>query len=443
MKAIVLGICLLCMMLAVPAFGGTIFPYKYQKETLPNGLTVILIPMDSPGLVTYWSIVRTGSRDEVEPNRSGYAHFFEHMMFRGTKKYPGPVYDRIVTGLGANANAYTTDDYTAYHLLFAKEDLEKVIEIESDRFQNLDYTEPAFQTEAGAIYGEFRKSQTSPFFSLDEKLRDAAYDVHTYKHTTMGFEADVKAMPQGYEYSRSFFHRFYRPDNVVLLIVGDINPEKTLDLVKKYYGSWERGYAPAKIKPEPDQKGDRKVDISYSGQTLPILDVAYKGAALDPKDRSFVAAMLLGDLAFGPNSDLYKKLVIREQKVELLMPSFPMNRDMPLFEIVTMVKKAEDIPYVRDQIEKTLEEFKIRPVDAAKLDAVKRHNKYAFLMGLDSPERVAEAMARFIALTGGLEVVDQLYAEMDQVTPQDILQATKKYFDPKRRTVAVLKGTQS
>ncbi len=171
--------------------------------------------------------------------------------------------------------------------------------------------------------------------------------------------------------------------------------------------------------------------------------MAYKGDPLDPANRDFVAGQLIADLAFGPTSDLYKKLVSREQKVEFLTPSFPMNRDMPLFEIVAMVKKAEDIPYVRDQIYQTLEEFKTRPVDAAKLDAVKRHNKYAFLMGLDSPERVAEAMARFIALTGGLEVVDQLYTEMDQVTPQDILQATKKYFDAQRRTVAVLKGTQS
>ena len=172
------------------------FPYKYQKEVLPNGLTVIMIPMESPGLVAYYSVVRTGSRDEVEPGKSGFAHFFEHMMFRGTKKYPGPVYDSVFTSIGADANAYTTDDYTAYHMNFAKEDLEKVIEMESDRFQNLDYEKPAFQTEAGAVYGEYRKSITSPFSLLNEKVQDLAYDVHTYKHTTIGFEADIKAMPE-------------------------------------------------------------------------------------------------------------------------------------------------------------------------------------------------------------------------------------------------------
>ena len=94
-------------------------------------------------------MVRTGSRDEVEPGRSGFAHFFEHMMFRGTKKYPGPVYDRIVTSLGARANASTTDDFTMFHLTFAKEDLEKVIEIESDRFQNLNYEQAGVSDRGG------------------------------------------------------------------------------------------------------------------------------------------------------------------------------------------------------------------------------------------------------------------------------------------------------
>ncbi len=443
MKLVGILIVLAGMALAAAAPAAAIFPYKHHKETLPNGLTVILIPMESPGLVAYWSIVRTGSRDEVEPGRSGYAHFFEHMMFRGTKKYPGPVYDKIVTGLGADANAYTTDDYTAYHLEFAKDDLEKVVEIESDRFQNLDYAEAAFQTEAGAVYGEYRKSVTQPFFLLDEKLRDTAYDAHTYKHTTMGFEADVKAMPQGYQYSRSFFHRFYRPENVVLLIAGDLDPANTLRLVRKHYGAWQRGYAPPQIKPEPPQQGERKADVAYPGQTLPILDIGYKGDPLDPDNRDFVAALVLGDLAFGKTSELYKKLVIREQKVEFLLPSFPINRDAPLVEIVAMVKKAEDIGYVRDEVYRTLEEFKTRPVDAKRLDEVKRHNKYAFLMDLDSPGRVAGALARFVALTGGIDVVDRLYAALDRVTPEDVARAAAKYFDPKRRTVAVLKGASS
>ena len=255
-----------------------ILPYPVQREVLPNGLTVIMIPMPSPGLISYYSVVRTGSRDEVEPGRTGYAHFFEHMMFRGTKTYPGADYDRIVTGIGADANAFTTDDLTAFHLTFAKEDLETVVKIESDRFQNLSYDTEGFKTEAGAVYGEFRKDQTSPFFLLEERLKDLAYEHHPYKHTTMGFEADVKNMPQGYDYSLSFFRRFYRPENVVLLIVGDVDPTETMALVRKYYGSWAKGYEPATIPSEPAQQKEKTGEVKYPGQTLPVLTIAYKSA---------------------------------------------------------------------------------------------------------------------------------------------------------------------
>ena len=133
-----------------------------------------------------------------------------------------------------------------------------MIELEADRFQNLHYERPEFQTEAGAVYGEYRKDQTEPAFMLEEKLRDTAFDRHTYKHTTMGFEADVKNMPQGYEYSQTFFQRFYRPENVVLLVVGDFDPAAALKLIEEYYGPWKPGYKPADIKPEPAQTGERQ-----------------------------------------------------------------------------------------------------------------------------------------------------------------------------------------
>jgi zinc protease len=391
-------------------------------------------------LVSYYSVVRTGSRDEVEPGRSGFAHFFEHMMFRGTKKHPGADYDRIVTSIGAQANAFTTDDLTCFHLTFAKEDLEKVIEIESDRFQNLSYSKPAFQTEAGAVYGEYRIGAANPGFALDEKLHDLAFDAHTYKHTTIGFEADVKAMPKAYDYSRSFYHRFYRPENVVLLVVGDFDPQPTFAWIEQYYGPWAKGYQPPKITPEPPQTAPRSAEIAFPGRTLPILVIAYKGDAFDPANRDYVAARLLGQLAFGPQSELYKKLVLREQKVEMLHCDIPMNRDPSLFEIAAVVKRPADIDLVRNEIYSTLGEFKTTPVDRRKLDDLKRRDRYAFVMGLDSPESVAGHLVRFVAATGGIEAVDQLYAASETVTPQEIMHAAGRYFVAEHRTTVVLKG---
>ncbi|HTX98801.1 MAG TPA: pitrilysin family protein [Bacteroidota bacterium] len=425
------------------AVADSIFPYAYRTEVLPNGLKIIMVPMDSPGLVAYYSIVRTGSRDEVEPGKSGFAHFFEHMMFRGTKNYPAGVYDSIITSIGADANAYTTDDYTAFHLNFATEDLKKVIELESDRFQNLYYEKPAFQTEAGAVYGEYRKSITSPYAVLEEKMQDLAYDVHTYKHTTIGFEADIKAMPEQYDYSLSFFHRFYRPENVVIVIAGDFDEAKVMEWITNDYGAWQPGYkAPAVIQ-EPEQHGPRSAEVTYPGKTLPIVEIGYKGAAFDPASTQYVAAMLLGELAFGETSDLYKKLYIKEQKVEFIQANIPMNRDVPLFAIYSMVKNAADIPYVEDEVYKTIQQYQTTPVSTQRLGDLTKRLKYSFLMHLDTPDHVAGGVARIVALTGGLGAIDRLYTTMAAITPQDIIAAAREFFVPDHRTVVVVKGAQS
>jgi zinc protease len=439
LKTINAGLCLL-LLAGSSAMAETILSYKVHTAVLPNGLKVIMIPMESPGLVAYYSVVRTGSRDEVESGKSGFAHFFEHMMFRGTRKNPGPVYDSIVTSIGASANAFTSDDITAYHLNFAVEDLEKVIEVESDRFQNLHYELPAFQTESGAIYGEYRKGVTNPFEVLDERVRDLAFDVHTYKHTTIGFERDIKAMPEAYDYSLGFFKRFYRPENVVILVVGDVKPDAVLKLVRKYYSGWQKGYEPSSVQQEPPQKAERTGTVTYPGKTLPILDMAFKGDAFDPANTDFVAATVFGDLAFGETSDIYKKLYIQEQRVDELQASIPLQRDMPLFEIVARIKKDEDIPLIQDEVLKTVASFQTTPVDAQRLAGVKKRRRYEFLMNLDTPDRVAGRLAYFVAITGGIDAVDAYYTALAKVTPEDVMKAAKKYFVPERRTIVVLKG---
>ena len=416
------------------------FPYKYETYDLPNGLRAILIPMEGSGLVAYYTIVRTGSRDEVEPGRSGFAHFFEHMMFRGTKRYPAEVYDRMVTEMGADANAYTTDDYTCYYLVVSRENLERVMDLESDRFQNLSYDEISFKTEAGAVYGEYRKSRVNPWAVLYEAMLNTAFVKHTYKHTTIGFEEDIKNMPTGYEYSLNFFKRFYRPDNVVLLIVGDLDVEATKRLIDKYYGKWERGYVPPRIPREPEQKGERIKEVTYRGKTLPIVAVAYKGDAFDPDNRMVAAAYLLGNLAFGQTSDIYKKLVIREQKVQFIQGDFGFRRDPKLLTIFTMVKKEADIPDVLQEIDRTIDWFKQERVDENRLEREKKHTRYSFLMGLDTPDNVASRLARFVALTADLDAIERLHENIVQLTAEDIRAAAQRYFVKAHRTVIILKG---
>ncbi|NIW24393.1 MAG: insulinase family protein, partial [Gammaproteobacteria bacterium] len=168
---------------------GRMITFPAHTEALDNGLETIVISMPG-GLVSFWLIVRTGSRDEFEHGHTGFAHFFEHMMFRGTERYSADVYNEILTEIGASRNAYTTDDLTAYHVSIAAEDLALVMDLESDRFKNLAYSEDVFRTEAGAVYGEYRKNVTNPFFAIYEGVMTTAFDAHTYGHTTMGFEED-------------------------------------------------------------------------------------------------------------------------------------------------------------------------------------------------------------------------------------------------------------
>lgn len=444
----ILGLVCACQLLV--AFGAfdrartsEIFPYPTHRVTLDNGLNAILIPMNSPGLVAYWSIVRTGARDEYEPGHTGFAHFFEHMMFRGSENYTRDEREKLVTGMGADTNAFTSDDLTAYYLNIAAEDLEKVMELESDRFLRLSYAEPDFKTEAGAVYGEYRKNRMSPFFTLYEAVHQEAYDVHTYGHTAMGYEQDIEAMPDMYEYSRSFFGRYYRPENVVILVIGDIDVGRTQSLLQKYYGGWEAGYEAPRVPTEPEQTAEKRIDVPYQGQTLPILWIAYKVDAFDPTNVDLVSADLMSQLAFGETSDFHKKMVLDEQVIEFVDAEVNTNRDPGLLDIVTRIKDASKVDDVLSEIDATLEHYKQNPPDAQRLADLKSRLKYEFLMGLDTPMNVARALVRIIAVTGGIDAVDALYQTYEQITPAHVQAAAQEYMVPEHRTVAILRGGES
>lgn len=427
---------------AAPPAAGALIPYPVHTAVLDNGLKAIVVPMPSGGLVSFWTIVRTGSRDEYEAGRTGFAHFFEHMMFRGTEQYPPEVYQKIMTELGADGNAFTTDDLTAYHVSMTAEDLETVMRLESDRFQNLSYREDAFQTEAGAVYGEYRKSRTDPMFALYEKVMETAFGAHTYGHTTMGYEADIAAMPTMYDYSREFFRRYYRPDNTVLFVAGDVDPERVFALAREHYGAWQPGYVAPPVPAEPEQTAERRVDVGYDGQALPVLWLAYKTGAFDPNDRVRVAADLLAPLAFGETSDAYRRLVLEEQVAELLSAETNLNRDPGLLDIYARVKDPAKVDYVREVIDETIAHYRDTPPGAERLGALQSRLRYGFLMGLETPDAVAQRLARHIAISGGLEGVEALYAAYAQVTPEDVQTAAQRYLTNERRTVGVLRANE-
>ncbi len=204
MKCFKIKSTLLLLMVAFSSFAqqaamNNILPYPIYQKKLKNGLNVVTIPYDSPGIASFYIVMRVGSRDEVEAGKSGFAHFFEHMMFRGTDKYPSEKYSETLKSTGASANANTSLDRTLYHMTGNAAMLDKMFEIEADRFMNLKYSVQQFKTEAGAVKGEYTKNYSSPYAQLNEKMSDAAFTSHTYKHTTMGFFNDVVDMPNQYE----------------------------------------------------------------------------------------------------------------------------------------------------------------------------------------------------------------------------------------------------
>src|SRR5215211_3542331 len=171
---------------AAVAHAEPLLPFEAVSKTLANGLKLIVVPTGFPNLVSIQIPVQTGSRNEIEPGKSGFAHFFEHLMFRGTPATPPERYREIMSKAGARDNASTSDDYTRYYSTFAREHLERILALYADMFQHLSYSEADFKTEARAILGEYNKNSADPVRKLLEVQRDRYYQAHTYKHTTMG-----------------------------------------------------------------------------------------------------------------------------------------------------------------------------------------------------------------------------------------------------------------
>jgi len=415
-----------------------IFQYPINVGVLDNGLKVVSVEFDSPGLIAFYTIVRTGSRNEIEPGKSGFAHFFEHMMFRGTEKYSSTDYNDILKGVGADHNAFTDDDITAYHSLSSSDALEAIMGIESDRFLNLKYDEEDFKKEAGAVLGEYRKSITSPFLPVIEKLRDTAYNTHTYKHTTIGFLADIEDMPNQYEHSLYFFDTYYRPKNCVILVVGDVNHESLMALAEKYYGNWENGPDQPEVPREAPQTEEKRAHLTWENPTLPIMAIGYHGPAFSDTEIDMPALDLLSQLAFSQSSPLFRKLVIEEQLVDFIQGGAGDRRDATMFIIFTRVKDPANVEMVEQEIYKAIEETKTVLADEERLASIKSHMKYQFAMGLNSPRSVAQTLAHYIGLTGDPETVNRVYELYDRVTAEDIQNVTKKYFTDENKTVVNL-----
>jgi zinc protease len=414
-----------------------ILPNTIHQHRMDNGLNVVTVPFDAPGLAAFYIITRVGSRNEVEEGVTGFAHFFEHMMFRGTEKYSKAEYAAALKSTGAAANANTWLDRTVYHMTGNADELELMFELESDRFMNLAYSEHDFKTEAGAVKGEYTKNFASPYSQLREKLAETAFTKHTYGHTTMGYFEDIVDMPNQYEYSMKFFDRYYRPEYNTVLVVGDVTPEKVNALAEKYFGDWERGDYVSEVPVEPEQTETRYTHLQ-NGSIPPYLNMSYKGPAFSDERIDMPALDVLASIVFSDTSELYKKLVLEEQKVRYMAGGAFDTVDPHLFSIQASLVDKSDMGYVMGEIEKAIAEVQEKGVDPEQLERTRSHLKYRFAMQMDTPTNIAESLSYYIWLTGDPESVNRLYALYDTVTVDDIKTVASKYLQAERLTIATI-----
>ncbi|MBL8217752.1 MAG: insulinase family protein [Bryobacterales bacterium] len=414
------------------------FPYAYQQHDFRNGLRLITVPTDYPNVVALYIVVQTGSRNEIEPGKSGFAHFFEHVMFRGTKSTPPEVYEKHLKQMGAASNASTWDDRTIYHATFSKEDLDLMMRLEADRFQNLSYPEDVFRTEALAVLGEYNKSSADPSEKMNEVLYNTAFDKHTYKHTTIGFLKDIEDMPNQYAYSKVFFDRWYRPEYTTIIVVGDVNDAAVKPMVEKYWGQWAHGTYKADIPREPAHDKARRNHVGWPTDTLPMVVVAHRNSGYLDDVKDHAALDLIGQLGFSQNSDLYRKLVIEEQIVDTLGSGNFDNVDPNLFQVMARVKKVEDLARVEKELLAALEGFREKLVSVEKLESVKQHFRYSFALRLNNSEAIADTLAHYISLRRTPETINRIFARYAEVTPADLQRVARKYFVERERTTVTL-----
>ncbi|NQZ87577.1 MAG: insulinase family protein [Colwellia sp.] len=415
-----------------------VFSQKYLFKELTNGLRVLVVKTDYPDLVSIQIPVSVGARDENEVGKTGFAHFFEHMMFKGSDKYPQAVYADLFKNAGVDNGAYTTNDYTNYHLDFSKDNLDKVLEIQADHFQNLKYTDAQFKTEALTVKGEYLKNNASPTRKLLAAVRKEAFDTHTYKHTTMGFFEDVEAMPNQIAYGQKFFQQFYKPEYVSLVIVGDVDPAATMAMVEKHWGNWQKGDFVSEIAPEPKQEAPKYVHEKFDGLPGHWLLVSYKGSDWQPKKKDRAALDLISELYFSNNSALYQELVVDKQLASQMFNYNPETKDAGLRHVFIKVNDEKDLATVRDAVNNTYAQARTELVSAEKLDNLKSNLKYSFVNSLDSSESIAATLASYMHFDRDPETINHLYNSFDNISAEDIKRIANQYFIDENRTTVTL-----
>ena len=408
---------------------------EVQEATLPNGLKLLLSEDHRSPIVTVQIWYRGGNRNE-QLGRTGLSHLLEHMMFKGTPRFGPGAYAKLVEQNGGNDNAFTGQDYTGYFVNIAADKLDVVLELEADRMQNLTLDPKEFESEREVVIEERRtRTEDDPVGALVEELNAIAFKAHPYGWPIIGWMEDIRRLTV--EDLRDYYRTYYRPNNAVMVIVGDFNAPAVLKKVEEKFGNIPKGPEPPQVRSvEPEQRGERRVVLKKEAE-LPFIFFGYLTPNYRSQD-SYALELLSTVLSGGRASRLYRRLVYEQQIALEAGGDYSRLAAAPdLFSFYAQVMPEKSIEEVERALSAEGEKLKSELVDEMELVRAKNQLEAAFLFGQDSIFRRARTLM-VNEMAGGWRLKDAYLPGIRAVTREDIRRVAQTYFTPERRNVAIL-----
>jgi zinc protease len=433
------GLMALAVLLAAdPTARAAVRPPKldYTMTTLDNGLQVVFLEDHSTPIVHAEIWYHVGSKNE-RPGRTGFAHLFEHMMFKGSKNVEPEGHPSWISSVGGQSNAYTNEDSTVFWQTFPAQYLPLVLWLEADRLASLRIDEKVFQTEREVVKEERRmRVENQPFGRLNEIVYDQAFSVHPYKHPTIGSMKDLEAA--SIEDVRDFFRTYYVPNNATLVLVGDFETKEASALVQRYLGRVPKSSRPVPrdIPKEPPQTKERRVQLEESWP-LPAVVVAYH-ITFDGHPDSYplhIASKVLSD---GESSRIYRKLVYEEQLALAAFGGGNIIEDPNLFFAVAIVQPGKRPEDAVNALIAELDRLTKEPISDGELQQAKNQFARDYILGRESNKDKAGQLGHAAVIHNDIKTADGEFDIFMSTTTADVQRVAKTYFRPENRLVLTI-----
>ncbi len=414
--------------------------FDVERLTLKNGLTVLMHTDHSVPLISYHTWFRVGSVDE-EPGFTGIAHLFEHMMFKGAKRYGNKEFDQVLRSQGAINNAFTSKDFTGYYINLPSSGLELAMDVESDRMQSVQITSANLLSEKEVTKEERRfRVENSVAGTLYEQLFLTAFQRHPYRTPVVGFMDDLNNVTV--EKCKEFFRQFYAPNNAVIIIVGDFQKDKAKKLIQKYYGSIPRQtiHRRTYLKEQP-QKAKRSKIIFKDVQNDSLSIGFHISKAGDPD--SYALDLLADALAGKKSSRLYRKLIYQSQLASSVAVYSYTPKDPGILQISVALKPKVNSQHVLRIITEELKKIQKTPLTSDELEQAKTSVLLAHVNSMKSFHGKAQALALNEIVMGDYRFFFEDIQRYLNVSSQQIQKVAQKYLNPWQQTLIHIQPQQN